>query len=213
MVQEGCRLVPEANLCELRGCGDRGSRHTTESGKSDRRGLFGGRALFIGPSGSILGVVLVPAACYVRVRRGSANMHVPPILASEALKFGFEWLRRKVFRSSADTKKENQLPETPVESTTASDRLMTGMVYRDGAYWGEDGSGPYCKVCLLKDHVRMPLDEGATRGVYACPVHQTSYWSREYRESRAKRINRPRFHTWSQYRRYLEAQSRRHAGQ
>jgi hypothetical protein len=139
-------------------------------------------------------------------------MHVPPVIASEALKFGFEWLRRKVFRSSADSKRDNQLPETPVEATTTFLHLMAEMVYRDGAYWGKDGSGPHCKVCLIKDHVVMPLDEGATRGVYACPVHETSYWSREYRESRTVRVTRRRFRTWSQYLRYLEAQSRRQAG-
>jgi hypothetical protein len=140
-------------------------------------------------------------------------MHVPPILASEALKFGFEWLRRKVFRGGTDTKTECQLPDAPDEATTAFDRLMSEVIYRDGAYWGKDGSsGPYCKVCLLKDHVMMPLDEGATKGLYACPVHETPYRSREYRESRARRANRPRFRTWSQYLRYLEAQSRKQAG-
>ncbi len=140
-------------------------------------------------------------------------MYVPPILASEALKFGFEWLRRKVFRST-EPMKENELRketrETPVETTSTFDRLMAEMIYRDGAYWKKDGSGPYCKVCLLKDHLAMPLDEGATRGVYACPVHETSYWSSQYRERRANR--QPRFRTWVKQRAYLEARSRRQAG-
>jgi hypothetical protein len=140
-------------------------------------------------------------------------MHVPPVLAGEALKFAFEWLRRKVFRSTEPMKESElsrEIGETPFETTSAFDRLTGEMIYRDGTYWKRDGSGPYCKVCLLKDHLAMPLDEGATRGVYACPVHETSYWSREYRERRANR--QPHFRTWVKQRAHLEAQSRRRAG-
>jgi hypothetical protein len=147
--------------------------------------------------------------------------HVPPVMVNEAIKFGLEWVRKKFFRSkelpneTALSKEnelviENELLKAQVDSKRAFERLMAEMVYIDGAYWKKDGSGPYCKVCLLKDQVEMPLDEGATRGVYACPVHETSYWSSEYRERRA---NRPvRFRSWSKQRAYLEAQSRRRAG-
>ncbi len=136
-------------------------------------------------------------------------IHVPTVAANEARKFGFEWLRKRLFREK-ELQKENQQLKAQLDAHVAFDRLMAEMVYRDGAYWNEDGDGPFCKVCLLKDHVAMPLDEGATRGVYGCPVHDTSYWSRDYRERQA---NRPvRFRTWSKQRAYLEAQSRRRAG-
>jgi len=136
-------------------------------------------------------------------------------MVNEAIKFGLEWFRKKCFRSKELPKEngllmENELLKAQLDPQRAFERLMAEMIYRDGAYWKKDGSGPCCKVCLLKDHVEMPLDEGATRGVYACPVHETSYWSRDYRERQA---NRPvRFRTWSKQRAYLEAQSRRRAG-
>ncbi len=141
-------------------------------------------------------------------------LHVPPVVANEARKFGLEWLRKKVFRYK-ELQKENELLKAQLDPQRAFERLMADMIPSnddDGMYWKKDGSGPYCPICLHKDHVDVPLAHGATKGTYLCAIHQTDYWSREYRESRASRPVRFRFHTWHQQSRYLEAESRRRGG-
>ena len=52
----------------------------------------------------------------------------------------------------------------------------------DGAYWRKDGTGPYCGTCLDVDHRVTLLVGGATRGVYSCPLHDTTHWMRGTRE-------------------------------
>jgi hypothetical protein len=138
-------------------------------------------------------------------------IHISSVLVNMARKLGLEWLGKKVSRYE-ELEKENEQLRLQLDLKLAHERLVAEMVHRDGAYWKNDGGGPYCKVCLVKDHIAMPLDEGATKGVYGCPIHEGTYWSPEYRESRAHRSARPRFLTWSKQGAYLEAQSRRRAG-
>lgn len=132
-------------------------------------------------------------------------IHLPTVVTTQARKVGLGWLKDK-FRHYKDLEKENAALKAQLDPKLAFERLMAKMEYRDGAYWKNDGSGPYCKVCLHKDHIAMPLDEGATRGVYQCPVDQSSYWSEQYRERR--RNAPPRFRSWHRQRAYLEAQAR-----
>jgi hypothetical protein len=129
-------------------------------------------------------------------------IHFPTFVVNAAGKFGLEWFRKKFLRPR-ELREEIDKLKAQLDTRTAFDQLLGGMVYRDGAYWGKDGSGPFCKVCLLKDHIQMPMDEGATRGVYACPIDQSSYWTEDYRARR--RSSRPRFRSWQKQRAYLES--------
>ena len=70
--------------------------------------------------------------------------------------------------------------ENAIESES-SDNLFTedGMLWRD-----TDGKrcGPYCLTCLETGRKEISLLEGATRGVYTCPIHQTQFWTKEFRD-------------------------------
>ena len=135
-------------------------------------------------------------------------IHIPPAVANEARKFGWEWLRKKLFRYR-ELQKENEALKAQLDPKLAFERLMAEMVYSkddDGMYWKKDGSGPYCPICLHKDRVDVPLAPGATKGTFSCSVHGTSYWSHECRERLANRP--PKFRSWAKQRAYLEARSR-----
>ncbi len=68
-------------------------------------------------------------------------------------------------------------------------RVKKEFVYsrEDGVYWRTNGGGPYCPTCLDADHKDVLLTQGATRGVYSCPLHGTTHWRRGTRE-RIRRV-------------------------
>lgn len=140
--------------------------------------------------------------------------HVPSAVANEAGKLSWGWVR-KFLLPNRELKKRNEILETQLSQQQAFERLKAEMVHSkedDGVYWKKDGSGPYCPTCLHADHRDILLAPGATHGVYACPIHGTSYWMRSYREQRSNHFPMPRYRSWPKLRSELERESRRRAG-
>jgi hypothetical protein len=137
-------------------------------------------------------------------------IHVPPGIANEARKLSWKWVRTQLFPNQ-DLKKRIETLEAQLGQQQAFERLKAEMVYSkedDGVYWKTDGSGPYCPTCLHADHRDILLAPGATSGVYACPIHGTSYWMRSYREQRSNHSSRPRYRSWPKLRAEMERRSR-----
>jgi hypothetical protein len=64
------------------------------------------------------------------------------------------------------------------------------LVPEDGMLWdlsGEKRTGPYCPTCSEADKKKISLLEGASRGVYTCPIHGTSFWTEDFRKQFRKR--------------------------
>jgi hypothetical protein len=143
--------------------------------------------------------------------------HIPPIVANEARKFSFEWIRKHLLPNKELQREVETLKARVAQLTdekAAVEDLMSQMGYSkedDGVYFKNDGSGPYCPTCLHADRRDILLTQGATAGVYGCPIHGTTYWMRSYREGRSNRVPVRRYRAWSQLRRHLEAESRRRA--
>ncbi len=67
------------------------------------------------------------------------------------------------------------------------------LVKEDGMLWrmtDNKRTGPYCPTCYEGGGKMISLIEGATRGVYACPIHHSQFWSKDFRD-RASRSFRP----------------------
>jgi hypothetical protein len=66
------------------------------------------------------------------------------------------------------------------------------LVKEDGMLWrmtDNKRTGPYCPTCFEQGKM-ISLIEGATRGVYVCPIHHSQFWSKDFRD-RAARNFRP----------------------
>lgn len=80
---------------------------------------------------------------------------------------------------------------------TEFERLQTLYSNSEKVYWavGPDGNklGPFCPYCLIIDGHRVPLNRGATRGTYSCPLHQENFTTQEYngRPVRRRRFRWP----------------------
>lgn len=72
-------------------------------------------------------------------------------------------------------------------------KKLPDLVQEDGMLWrmmDNKRTGPYCPTCFEVERKTISLIEGATRGVYACPIHHSQFWSKDFRD-RASRSFRP----------------------
>lgn len=143
-------------------------------------------------------------------------LHIPGVVEKKLGESVWDSIRKFFTRYREQQKRIEALEAALAEERggkLAFERLMAEMVYSkddDGMYWKKDGSGPFCPVCVHKDHIDVPLSHGATEGTYSCSIHSTDYWTREYRERRrSNHIPRPR--SWHAIRQRLEAESYRQA--